>query len=149
MNLFDELSSIIDALNAANVPFALVGALALAIHGVPRATEDIDILVRPADLEAAFKAVATKGYTAPAAPMTFASGVTMHRVSKVDGREFTTLGFLPAEGPFEGTFDMTIEVESGGQKLTTVSREGLIYMKQLSGRMKDLADIERLGDPDA
>ena len=49
----------------------------------------------------------------------------------------------------EAAFDMTIEVESGGTQLTTLSREGLIYMKQLSGRMKDLADIERLGDPDA
>lgn len=149
MNLFDELSNIIEALQSADVPFALVGALALAIHGVPRATEDIDILVRPADLEQALEAVAAIGYTAPAAPMTFASGVTMHRVSKVDEKEFMTLDFLLAEGPLESAFDMTIEVESGGTELTTLSREGLIFMKQLSGRMKDLADIERLGDPDA
>lgn len=149
MNLFDELTTIVDALESADVRFALVGALALAIHGVARATEDIDVLIRPEDLDEALEAVAKSGYTAPAAPMTFASGVTMHRVSKVLGKEFMTLDFLLAEGPLRDVFDMTIEVESDNRKLTTLSREGLIFMKQLSGRMKDLADIERLGDPDA
>jgi hypothetical protein len=149
MELFDELRKITTALREADVPFALVGALALAIHGVPRATEDIDILVRPDDLSDALKAVAGAGYTAPAAPMTFASGVTMHRVSKDNGTEFMTVDFLLADGPLANAFDMTIDVESGQERLTTLSREGLIYMKQLSGRMKDLADIERLADPDA
>src|SRR5688572_20231108 len=37
----------LSALSAANVDFIVVGAHALAVHGVPRATGDIDIWVRP------------------------------------------------------------------------------------------------------
>lgn len=145
MNLFDELIAVLECLAQAELEVALVGALALAVHGVPRATEDIDILVRPDDVDDALLAVRALGYTAPAAPMTFTSGVAMRRVSKVEGKDVMTLDFLIAEGPLEDVFDMTIEVESGGRTLTTLSKAGLVYMKQLSGRMKDLADIERLG----
>jgi hypothetical protein len=44
--LIDELGAIVDALAAEGVDYAL----ALAIHGVPRATIDDDLLLRPEDL---------------------------------------------------------------------------------------------------
>ena len=47
MDLFQELMALIAALDAERVPYALVGGLALAVHGAPRATKDIDLYVRP------------------------------------------------------------------------------------------------------
>jgi hypothetical protein len=47
MNLLDELLALTAALDAAGVDYALVGRLAVAVWGVPRATKDIDLLVEP------------------------------------------------------------------------------------------------------
>ena len=53
MTLFDELRGILEALESAQVPYALVGGLAVAVWGAPRATKDIDLLIRREDLPAA------------------------------------------------------------------------------------------------
>ena len=50
MDFFQELKDLAIALDASVVDYALCGGVALAIHGVPRATQDIDLLVRPEDL---------------------------------------------------------------------------------------------------
>jgi hypothetical protein len=43
----DDFVAVIRALNDADVEFLLVGAHATAVHGVPRATGDLDIWVKP------------------------------------------------------------------------------------------------------
>ncbi len=50
MDLHDELVSLVGALDAAGVDYALIGGLAVAVWGVPRFTQDIDLLVRREDL---------------------------------------------------------------------------------------------------
>jgi len=47
-----DFAEMLSALSAADVDFIIVGAHALAAHGVPRATGDIDIWVRPTGLNA-------------------------------------------------------------------------------------------------
>jgi len=47
-SLNEDFLDMLDALSAEAVEFLIVGAHAMAVHGVPRATGDLDILVRPA-----------------------------------------------------------------------------------------------------
>ncbi|MCC6621403.1 MAG: hypothetical protein IT385_09110 [Deltaproteobacteria bacterium] len=47
MDLYAELTPLIHELERDGLPYAICGAVALAIHGVPRATKDIDLLVPP------------------------------------------------------------------------------------------------------
>jgi hypothetical protein len=56
MTLFDELRSIVSALDGAGVDYALVGGLAVAVWGAPRATKDIDLLIQPDALPRAMAA---------------------------------------------------------------------------------------------
>jgi hypothetical protein len=51
IDLYDELSGIIDDFSRRGIDYALCGGLALAAHGIPRATMDIDLLVPPESLE--------------------------------------------------------------------------------------------------
>lgn len=51
MDLYAELRALVDALQVAEIDYALCGAVALAIHGLPRATRDIDLMTRPQDLK--------------------------------------------------------------------------------------------------
>lgn len=50
MDLKRELLAVIRALNDADVPYALCGGMAVVLHGHPRLTRDIDLLVRKQDL---------------------------------------------------------------------------------------------------
>jgi len=58
------------------VDYALCGGVALAIHGVPRATQDIDLLVRPEDLSRLREVARMCGFVFESFPMDFASGIT-------------------------------------------------------------------------
>lgn len=148
-SLLDEFQSIIDSLNAAEIDYAVVGALALAIYGAPRATTDIDLIVAPADLERVLEAVRPLGFALPAQPMKFSSGVRVQRVTKVAEDEALTLDLLLAEGPLERAWNSRVTVEALDRKLSVVSRQALLEMKALAGRLQDLADIARLqGDSD-
>lgn len=146
--LIDEFRAILDALEARGVECAVVGAMALAVHGVVRATTDIDLLVCPADVDRALAAVATAGYVLPAERMTFSSGVTVQRVTKVRDGESLTLDLLLADGPLLPAWESRQTVAAGDRRLRVVSREALITMKALSGRLRDLADIRRLQGED-
>ena len=145
MDLLDEFQKVIDSLNDAGVDYAVVGALALAIHGAPRATTDIDLLVSGADIERVLELVRPLGFTLPAEPMTFGrTGITIQRVTKVSGGEPLTLDLMAAEPPLDGPWEARIKVDAGDRTLWVVSRDGLLQMKALAGRLQDLADIGRL-----
>ena len=53
MNLVSFLTTIVHALNEAEIPFMLTGSLAAAFYGTPRATQDIDLVIetQPGNLE--------------------------------------------------------------------------------------------------
>lgn len=56
-NLIKELDEVATALDANGIEYAVCGGLALTIHGFPRATFDLDVLIRAENLEKAFQAV--------------------------------------------------------------------------------------------
>ena len=47
MDAFDEALRVIEALNESEVDYAVIGGVALNVHGLVRATEDLDIFIRP------------------------------------------------------------------------------------------------------
>ncbi|MBP7585083.1 MAG: nucleotidyltransferase family protein [Spirochaetes bacterium] len=68
MDLYRELTSIIDCLNARGIEYAVCGGLAVAFHGYPRFTGDIDIMLMPADLPRAKEALRSIDYSIAAGP---------------------------------------------------------------------------------
>jgi hypothetical protein len=44
---FDDALKVVDALNAEGVEYVVVGGFALNVHGLVRATEDLDVFIRP------------------------------------------------------------------------------------------------------
>jgi hypothetical protein len=49
MNLFEKLMDIIDVLENEGVEYVVIGGFAMVLHGLPRATQDIDLLVSPTE----------------------------------------------------------------------------------------------------
>jgi hypothetical protein len=58
LDLVSELANVVRALDAAGVPYALCGGIAVTIHGHVRATKDIDLLILPEDRTRALASVA-------------------------------------------------------------------------------------------
>ena len=148
LDLETELESAIEALTRANVPYALCGGLALAIHGHPRATRDIDLLVPPTAISAALDSLASSGYPLRAGPMPLGVGtphpLRLFRATRVMENRHLTVDLLEVSAPYEGIWESRVALEWRGRPLTVVSRQGLIEMKRLSARLKDRSDVELL-----
>jgi hypothetical protein len=61
-NLYQEFRTVVAALGAARVPYAVCGGIAMSIHARPRATVDIDLLAPPAALMSIDGALAPHGF---------------------------------------------------------------------------------------
>ena len=143
--LNEDYRDILQALADEKVKFLLVGAYALAAHGYPRATMDIDIWVMPAPGNADAVLRALRRFGSP-----------LHNVTKDDfAKEDTVfqIGVAPrridiltaASGlQFEDAFANSIAVDIDGIEVRIPSVADLIRNKRASGRTKDLADVEAL-----
>jgi hypothetical protein len=103
MDLLGELRALIAAFDHEQLDYALCGGVALAVHGVPRATQDIDILVREEQLEVVRAAARSCGFTLQTSAMTFSnSGITLYRSTKIQEQQHLMLNALIA-GPLLDT----------------------------------------------
>lgn len=145
-NLINELKEVVTALETNEIEYAICGGLALTIHGFPRATFDLDVLIREENLEKAFEAVKANGYDIHGLDISFKERtVEIRRVSKIDDDgEVLSLDFLLVTPFVEDVWEDRMKLEWEGQTISLVSREGLIKMKQQAGRHKDLIDIDRI-----
>jgi hypothetical protein len=127
------------------VRFLLVEAYAMAAHGYPRATMDIDIWVMPAPGNAEAVLRALRRFGAPLQNITredlqtdgtvFQIGVAPRRIDII-----TTASGLD----FEETFRRSMAVDIEGIEVRIPSLADLLRNKRASGRTKDLADAEAL-----
>lgn len=142
-----EFHEILSEFCAGEVRFLLVGAYALAVHGLPRATGDIDLWISRdrENAERVWQALvrfgAPMGEISPSdfeePELIFQIGVAPRRVdviTDVDGLDFTEAWDRRTSATVEG---LTIPV---------VSSEDLLRNKRASGRPKDLGDIAYLED---
>ena len=141
-----ELRGLVVALYTEQIPYALCGALAMAVYGHPRATLDIDLLALAGSAREIRRCARTCGFTLEAAPMTFAAGaVRIERISKaIPGNEDVLILDVLSLSP---QIEQQIEVKTVlwlGAPLKAVSRDSLVQLKQLRGSLQDLADIEKL-----
>lgn len=141
-----ELKIILTRLHELRLPYALCGGLAMAVHGYPRATLDIDLLALKGSAATLAGVARDLGYTLGAAPMEFADGqVKILRISKVvpGEEEVLPLDLLTLAPALEAALEFE-EVEWEGIPLRVVNRPSLIRLKELRRNAQDLADIEKL-----
>lgn len=147
IDLFDELKALIARLDGDRVDYALCGGLALAVHAIPRATVDIDILVPREAVENAKASARRLGFTIEANVMKFAKGsVEIHRVSKIDqdSGDLLMLDILVVTPKTRSAWMSRQEVEWEQGRLSVVSKTGLIALKLLRNSGQDKEDIRKL-----
>lgn len=134
----------------ARVEFVIVGAHALAAHGLPRATGDLDVLVAPTTENSERVVTALEKFGAPLAA---------HGISRADfevAENVYQMGLPPRRidvltsisgVPFDEARDSQIVVSLEGMNLPILGRSALIKNKRAAGRPKDLLDVESLEKP--
>jgi hypothetical protein len=145
IDVYAEFVALVRALEDAGVEYALCGALALAVHGAPRATKDIDLIARKEDTDRIREIAKRLGFVFEALPMEFASsGIEVQRFTKlVDGRPLM-LDVLWLNPKLQTIWDDRQRIAWEESTLSVVSRDGLITLKLTAGRAQDLVDIQSL-----
>jgi hypothetical protein len=148
IDLAEEFEAVISALAEHGIEYAVCGGLAMAIHGLPRATVDIDLLIPAESEERVYAVVEPLGFRIRANPMHLDQGrMEIRRISKIDPAGDTLmLDLLLVTPALENVWRDRTTIESDFGPISVVSREGLIELK--SGRMSgvDQDDIKRLRD---
>lgn len=150
MDLREETISLVSAIRDADIPYALCGGLAVAIHGFPRATEDIDLLAREEDLDRIQATAATLGFTIPAAPIPLGFGkpfrTEIRRRSKAVDQLLIPLDIMLVVPELEHVWTARQSLHVWGIDVHVVSRDGLRFLKEYAGRPKDLQDLAELDE---
>jgi hypothetical protein len=138
----------IDLLNAfadAEVRFLVVGAYALAVHGRPRATGDLDLWVEPSAGNAVRVMQALRAFGAPLSDISaadFSSPGVVYQIGIAPGRidiltELSGLTFAEA-------WSTRVRHQFGDIEVDFIGRDAFVKNKRATGRTRDLADIEGL-----
>ncbi|MBW1696632.1 MAG: nucleotidyltransferase [Deltaproteobacteria bacterium] len=143
--LNEDYKDMLRALSDEKVKFLLIGAYAMAAHGYPRATMDIDIWVMPSPENADAVVRALRRFGAP-----------LHNLAKEDLQKDGTIfqiGVAPRRIDlitavsglqFEEVYRRSLSVNIEGIEVHIPSIDDMILNKRASGRTKDLADAEAL-----
>ncbi len=148
-SLLNEFTVFVNTLNRENLDYAICGGWAMAIHGLPRATIDIDLLILSEDLEKVWQIAQNLGYDVEGLPLHFHDDVIeIRRISKIDkeSKRLFTIDFLLVTEELKDIWEDRELIEWEEGETWTVSREGLIKLKTISGREQDLLDIKNLNE---
>ncbi len=129
------------------VECVVVGAYALAFHGAPRATGDIDVLVRPTPTNAERTWRALRAFGAPLAsagvePRDFAAPGLVYQIG-LPPRRVDVLTEISGVS-FDEAWESRETADLEGTPVAFLGRQALIANKRATGRLRDLADVERL-----
>lgn len=147
MEIERDFRELLVLLNSHHVEFILVGAYALAFHGAPRFTGDMDVFVKP-------DAINSERVMAALTKFGFGSlGLSRNDFEKPD--QVVQLGVPPVRidlitgisGLSWSAVDAdAVPADLDGVPVRFISLHHFIINKRASGRKKDLADIEALGE---
>jgi hypothetical protein len=147
MDLAPDFDEFVGSLIAHGVEFVIVGAYALAFHGAPRFTGDLDILVRPTLANATRLLSALDSFGFPI------EGLTPETI--VDRRRMLEMGVPPVQihvmsaitgVEWDEAWSARVQGALGNHTVPFLGREAYLRNKRAAGRPKDLADIDAL-DP--
>ena len=138
-------TSLLAAFLAAHVDYVVVGGIAVNAHGYIRATNDLDLFIRPTldNAHAAFQAL-------------IALGVPLEGYEAADllddeenlrfGPHDDHIDILASIGemPFDQVWRNRLEKDIAGLLIPFISKADLMENKRQTGRLRDLADVEEL-----
>lgn len=150
MNTDDIVCTVIDYLNAHEVPYMLVGSLATNVYCVPRSTEDGDVVVQSSVAQLAHQISRSHAGVHFDPQLSFESVTATRKVVlRTEGHGFEIELFqLGDDEHDQSRFSRRTQVETMDRKVWIASLEDMIVTKlrwsQQAGREKDVSDARNL-----
>jgi len=147
MRLARDLRQFIELLNSHGVEYLIVGSFALAFHGWPRFTGDIDILIRPSKENAQRVEAVIQDFGFGSLGLRADDFGKPYQVVQL-GHPPNRVDLLTAITgvPFEEAWAQRQSGDLDGVPVAFIGRESFIKNKRATGRWKDRADLEALGE---
>lgn len=142
MKLPPDWSELIGLLGSHRVRFLVVGAHALAVHGRPRATGDLDIWVEPTPANAKRVGAVLKAFGFPALARQARRFAEPDRMATL-GREPLRIDLLTSITgvTFKKAWRGRVRVQLDGHEVGFLGLKDLVENKRAAGRPKDLLDV--------
>ncbi|MDZ7261186.1 MAG: nucleotidyltransferase family protein [candidate division KSB1 bacterium] len=144
--VYETMRRLAKRLEEENIPYAIIGGMALAFHGYARLTLDVDVLLTPEGLTAFRERLVGRGYVPafPGATKSFLDTESKTRIEIITAGEFPGDG-LPKPVAFPDPTGKTVERDH----VRFIKLETLIELKLASGltaphRLRDLSDVQDL-----
>jgi hypothetical protein len=145
----DDFRDLLAAMLEAGARFLVVGAHAMAVHGVPRATGDLDVWIAADQANAQRVWEALLRFGAPVADV----GVRREDLTRAEAvvriglppRRIDLLTSISGVG-FDEAWPRRVTHQVVGLAIPFLGRADLVRNKRATGRAKDLADLEALGE---
>ena len=144
-HLQSDLREFIELLNSLKVEYLVVGGHAVAFHGHPRFTGDIDFFIRTTHENAARMLRVLDDFGFGALGITAADLTDPGKVVQL-GRPPNRIDILTSISgvDFDSAWNSRVAGDLDGQSVNFIGAENLLKNKQSSGRAKDLADAAKL-----
>jgi hypothetical protein len=145
MTMNQDFNELLAEFNAHLVEYIIVGAHALAAHGHVRATQDLDIWVRPEPANAKRVIDALRAFGAPLHDLTEQDLSTPGLIFQIGVEPIRIDVLTVIDGlTFDEAWRDRVSSRFSDQPVNVLSKEHLIQNKLAAARPQDLADVERL-----
>jgi hypothetical protein len=142
--MLNQLRDVFASLHAHEVRYVTIGGIAAVLHGVPRATFDLGILIEasPENAEALLAALRDTGLAT--AELIDANGLLEQAITVFNDRVRIGVQTKTPGLEFDSAWRNRVELAYRGRPLIVVSRDDLIRSKRAAGRPVDRDDVRAL-----
>jgi len=146
--MLNRLQDVFKSFQHHNVRYVVIGGIASVLHGVPRATFDIDILIEATKENAQRLLDALEQAGFGTATMTNAQDILAHEITVFNDKVRIDVQTSTPGVSFDDAWSRRKTIAYQGQDFFILSKEDLLSSKRASGREVDLEDIRLLEMPD-
>ena len=146
--MLNLLQDVFKSFQQNDVKYVVIGGIAAALHGVPRATFDLDILIEPTieNSQRLLKGLTDAGFGTAA--MTSPEDIVAHEITVFSDRVRIDVQTSTPGIEFADAWKRKETLGYKGQDFFVVSKEDLIASKRAAAREVDLEDVRLLELPD-
>ena len=146
--MLNRLQGVFASFRSHDVRYVVIGGIAAVLHGVPRATFDLDILVEasPGNASRLLEALLEAGFGT--ASLTTPEDLLAHEITVFNDRVRIDVQTSTPGLSFEEAWSRRLTMTYDGQDFFVVSRPDLVASKRAAGHARDLEDVSLLEGSD-
>lgn len=142
--MLNRLQSVFRSFQSHDVRYVIIGGIAAVLHGVPRATFDLDILIEATEINVTRLLQALREAGFGTADLVDVQGILENEITIFNDRVRIDVLTTAPGLTFEAAWERCETMEYHGQKFRVASRQDVIASKRAAGRPKDLEDVRVL-----